>query len=559
MGFAMRTRDVGTAGPPVAIGIDLGTAFCRVGVWKDADVLIIPNDQGRLATPSCVAFTEHSVLVGEAALLQSEANLENTIFAPQRLLGSRFENPVVQWYRRSWPTSVVRGDDDRPMLRVMHRGKERLVRPEEVVTLLLEHLRKSAEKHLGVPAIEAVVTVPAQFGQAQSEALLEACRGARLKVLALVKAPSAAGIAFCLTNPMAGRRNVLVCDLGASYFDFSLLSVDGGEMSERAVGTDFVDLDSSLLRFCRQDLKDRYLVNLSGPEARDQLARLRLRNGCEEAKRKLSQFNDARIVVDGIIDGVDYAVAVSRGHFEDLCRLDLEPLLEPIDFCLRDYGLERTEVDVILVGGCARVPMVRRAVREFFYGCAPREVLRPDHAAVLGAAVYVTALSCARTPPNSPSRGGGADNVSESTSAPEQDSSNGAVSGGVPNDIRRLRLDQVDPGFTAFSESGIATGLPAARFLDASPEPAAKPAAGLALPSPGPSLGASIVDYNLDPPSPPSSRASDAEAFDDEGGLDFDVDTDEAAPRDEALGRTVPPPTATRGRRSRGASGGRMA
>lgn len=379
---------------PAAVGIDLGTCFSRVALWRDGDVLIIPNDRGKLATPSCVAFTDQHVLIGESALEQSEMNLENTIFAPQRLIGFKFENPWVQWYMKSRPSKVIRGDGDKPMIRVRDRGKERALRPEDIVTMLLVHLRKMAETYLGVSVTEAVVTVPACYGKHQREALLDACHGARLNVLSLIKAPTAAAVAYGLTNPCRGKRNVLVCDVGGSYFDFSLLTLEDGGIYERAIGTEYVDLDNCIVRFCVQELKEKFVTNITGR----QLALQRLRRGCESAKRRLSQYNQARIEVNSIVDGVDYVCNISRGHFEELCKDEIEPLLEPINWCLEDCGLEKPDVhEVVLVGGSARIPRIRRAIREFFYGKVPREVLRPDHAAVLGAAAYVALLSGRRS------------------------------------------------------------------------------------------------------------------------------------------------------------------
>lgn len=389
MGFAMRNHQNGAQATPAAVGIDLGTSFSRVALWRDGDVVIIPNDRGKLATPSCVAFTDQHVLIGEAAQEQADGNLENTIFAPQRLIGFKFENPWVQWYMRSWPSKIVHGEGGKPIIRVRDRGQERRLRPEDIVTMLLVHLRKMAERYLGVSVMDAVVTVPACYGKNQREAILEACQGARLNVLDLIKSPTAAAVAYSLTNPSRGKRNVLVCDMGGSYFDFSLLTLEEGALYERAIGTDYVDLDNCIVRFCTQDLRDKFHTNISG----QQLALLRLRRGCEMAKRRLSQCNQARIEVNAIVDGVDYVCNISRGHFEELCRDDIEPLLEPINWCLEDSSLEKPDVhEVVLVGGSARIPRIRRAIREFFYGKVPREVLRPDHAAVLGAAAYVALL-----------------------------------------------------------------------------------------------------------------------------------------------------------------------
>lgn len=379
---------------PAAVGIDLGTTFSRLALWRDGDVLIIPNDRGKLATPSCVAFTDQHVLIGEAAQEQADGNLENTIFAPQRLIGFKFENPWVQWYMKSWPSRIIRGEGDKPMIKVRDRGRERLLRPEDVVTMLLVHLRKMAERYLGVAVMDAVVTVPAQYGKRQREAILEACAGARLNVLDLIKSPTAAAVAYSLTNPSNGKRNVLVCDMGGSYFDFSLLTLEEGALYERAIGTDYVDLDNCIVRFCTQDLRDKFSTNISG----QQLALERLRRGCESAKRRLSQYNQARIEITGIVDGIDYVCNISRGHFEELCKDEIEPLLEPINWCLEDSAIDKPDVhEVVLVGGSARIPRIRRAIREFFYGKVPREVLRPDHAAVLGAAAYVALLGGLRT------------------------------------------------------------------------------------------------------------------------------------------------------------------
>jgi len=393
MGFAMRSHQV-TQATPATVGIDLGTSFSRVALWRDGDVLIIPNDHGKLATPSCVAFTEQHVLIGEAALEQADTNLENTIYAPQRLIGFKFENPWVQWYMRSWPSKVIRGEGDKPMIKVRDRGKERLLRPEDIVAMLLVHLRKMAERYLSVSVMDAVITVPASYGKKQREAILDACQTARLNVIELIKAPTAAAVAYSLTNPSRGKRNVLVCDMGGSYFDFALLTLEEGALYERAIGTDYVDLDSCIVRFCQQDLKEKFATNIAG----QQLALERLRRGCEVAKRRLSQYNQARIEVTAIVEGVDYVCNISRGHFEELCKDDIEPLLEPINWCLEDNGIDKADIDeVVLVGGSARIPRIRRAIREFFYGKVPREVLRPDHAAVLGAAAYVALLSGLRT------------------------------------------------------------------------------------------------------------------------------------------------------------------
>jgi L1 cell adhesion molecule like protein len=406
MGFAWRSHWAAAAAAqagPGAVGIDLGTSYGRIAIWQDGDALIVPNDRGSLSTPSCVAFAAATpqgsdvapccVLVGEAAEEQAGANLENTIFAPQRLIGSKFENPWVQCYVRQYPYKVIRGEGDRLEIQVRtgQDGEERSYRPEVLVALLLADLRRTAERHLGVTIVNAVVTIPSRFGRNQREALLEACKGARLHVLDLLKAPTGGAIAYALAHDTRARRNVLVCDIGASYFDFSLFTIeeDGG-LLERAIGTDFVDFDACLVRFCTQDLQEKWDLPITGHP----MARQKLRRACELAKRKLSQSTQARIQVENIHEGRDYVCNLSRVHFDELIKADIAPLLDPVEWCLEDCGLEKHDVhEVVLVGGSARIPGLRRAVREFFVGKKPLEVLRPEHAAVLGAAAYAAVLA----------------------------------------------------------------------------------------------------------------------------------------------------------------------
>ena len=196
---------------------------------------------------------------------------------------------------------------------------------------------RQVEQCLGVHVRSAVVTVPAKYGRQQRKALEEACRMAHLEVLALVKAPSAAAIAFSLTNPRETPREILVLDFGACYCDFCLLTLRGKSLYERAVGSEIIDLDSLLVKFCLTDIKIRLGVDMSN----DWVAVLRLSMACENAKRKLSQWNQTRVNVEALVQGNDYCVAMSRSYFEEFCSRDIDCLLEIFDICLEESGLER--------------------------------------------------------------------------------------------------------------------------------------------------------------------------------------------------------------------------
>jgi len=417
-----------------AIGIDLGTTFSRVATWHGEDVVLIPNERGEFSTPSVLAFTDDQVLFGDAAAEHACHNMENTIFAPQRLIGMKMENPWVQWHIKTCAPRLVPGDggsSDSPVFLVWERGRERSVRPEELLTMFLSHLRKLAEKHLGASVVDAVVTVPSRYGKRQREAMLEACRGARLNVLDLVKAPTAAGIALSLTKPFSGNRNLVVCDMGGSYFDTSLLRIEEGVITEKATETDYVDLNNALVKFCIQDLKEKFATKSDHP-----LVRLRLRRGCDTAKRQLSQHTHTRLEVRHINEGLDYVCYLSREQLELLWREDVPPLLEPIGWCLEEAGWERPDVDdIVLVGGSAYIPAIQRALRDFFHGKILYEVVKPQHAAVLGAAAYVASLV-------------------------------GAEGGDVHSVLKRIELHQTVPWWTVAPDEGELVCKPIANFED---------------------------------------------------------------------------------------------
>jgi L1 cell adhesion molecule like protein len=178
--------------------------------------------------------------------------------------------------------------------------------------------------------------------------------------------------------------------MGGSYFDFALLNMDEGIIVERAIGTDYVDLDNCVVKLCMEDLAEKLHTQISDRP----VALLRLKRGCEIAKRQLSTQMHSRIEVRGIVAGMDYVCNLNRMQLDALCREDLTPLLDPIAWCLEDLGLEKADVqEVVIVGGSAHIPRVQHLLREFFHGKALHEVVRPEHAAVLGAAAYASILA----------------------------------------------------------------------------------------------------------------------------------------------------------------------
>jgi len=376
------------------IGVDLGTTYSCVAVYKGGTVEIIANDQGNHVTPSYVAFTDTERLVGDAAKVQAALNPENTIYDSKRLIGRKFSDKMVQDDIKLWPFRVMEtpGGDDKPVIQVRSNGKLKQLQPQEVSSMLLSKMRDIAETYLGKTVTNMVVTVPAYFNDAQRQATKDAGSIAGLNVVRILNEPTSAAIAYGLDKG-GGSKNVLVFDLGGGTFDVSLLAIDGGVFEVLATAGDThlggEDIDNRLMRHLLTLLKKRHGVDLNGNRS----AMQKLRREAERAKRLLSTQPQARIEMESIVDGVDVSETVTRARFEELCADLFRQTLVPVEKVIEDAGLEKSEVDdVVLVGGSTRIPKVRSMLEKFF-GKPVNTKLNPDEAVAYGAAVQAAVLS----------------------------------------------------------------------------------------------------------------------------------------------------------------------
>jgi molecular chaperone DnaK len=373
------------------IGIDLGTTNSCVAIMEGGKPRVIENSEGDRTTPSIVAFTkDDEVLVGQSAKRQAVTNPQNTLFAVKRLIGRKFDDPVVQKDIKMVSYQIVKADNGDAWVEV--RGKK--MAPPEISARVLMKMKKTAEDYLGEPVTEAVITVPAYFNDSQRQATKDAGRIAGLNVQRIINEPTAAALAYGLDKQGADRK-IAVYDLGGGTFDISIIEiaeVDGERQFEVLAtnGDTFLggeDFDHRVINF----LADEFLKESGVDVRRDPLAMQRLKEASEKAKIELSSSQQTEVNLPYITADASgpkhLNVKLTRAKLESLVDDLLQKTIGPCRMCLKDAGLEAKDVaEVILVGGQTRMPLAQKYVRDFF-GKEPRKDVNPDEAVAVGAAV----------------------------------------------------------------------------------------------------------------------------------------------------------------------------
>ena len=374
------------------IGIDLGTTYSCVGVFKNGQVEIIANDQGNRITPSYVAWSSDDRLVGDAAKNQATINPENTVFDVKRLIGRKFNDKSVQADKKMFPFTLV-SKQGKPYVEVTVAGEKKQFAPEEVSSMILQKMRSTAESYLDKDIKNAVVTVPAYFNDAQRQATKDAGTISGLNVERIINEPTAAAIAYGL-DKKGGEKNILVFDLGGGTFDVSLLTIDNGVFEVLATNGDThlggEDFDQRIMKYMMKIFKKKHKLSLK----ENKRAMQKLRRESERIKRALSTQPQARAEIEALHDGIDFSETLTRARFEELNQDLFKKTLGPVAKVLSDAGLKKTEVDeIVLVGGSTRIPKVRSMITDFFNGKKVNTGINPDEAIAYGAAVQGGILS----------------------------------------------------------------------------------------------------------------------------------------------------------------------
>ncbi|HTM07234.1 MAG TPA: molecular chaperone DnaK [Verrucomicrobiae bacterium] len=373
------------------IGIDLGTTNSCVAIMEAGDPVVIANSEGSRTTPSVVAFSESGErLAGQIARRQAITNPENTISAVKRLIGRRYEDPLVQKATTVLPYKIVKADNGDAWVEI--RAKK--YSPAEISAFILQKMKQTAEDYLGEKVTEAVITVPAYFNDSQRQATKDAGRIAGLNVLRIINEPTAASLAYGLDKKK--DEKIAVFDLGGGTFDISILELGEGVFEVKSTNGDTFlggeDFDQRVIDYLADEFKKDQGIDLR----KDRMALQRLKEAAEKAKIELSSSMETDINLPFITadqNGPKHLnIKLTRSKLEALCSDLIDRTEGPCRQALKDAGLSASEInEVILVGGMTRMPAVQERVKKLF-GKEPHKGVNPDEVVAVGAAIQAAVL-----------------------------------------------------------------------------------------------------------------------------------------------------------------------
>jgi molecular chaperone DnaK len=373
------------------IGIDLGTTNSCVAVMEGKTPKVIENAEGMRTTPSIVAFSDDGErLVGQPAKRQAVTNPEKTIFAVKRLIGRRYDDPMVEKDKKLVPYKIAKASNGDAWVEA--DGKQ--YSPSQISAFILQKMKETAESYLGQKVDQAVITVPAYFNDAQRQATKDAGKIAGLEVLRIINEPTAAALAYGLDKQKTGI--IAVYDLGGGTFDISVLEIGDGVFEVKSTNGDTFlggeDFDMRLVNYLADEFQKEQGIDLR----RDKLALQRLKESAEKAKIELSSTTQTEINLPFITADASgpkhLTMKLTRAKFEALVDDLIQKTMEPCRKALKDAGVSAAEInEVVLVGGMTRMPKVQEVVKQLF-GKEPHKGVNADEVVAIGAAIQAGVL-----------------------------------------------------------------------------------------------------------------------------------------------------------------------
>ena len=398
----------------VAIGIDLGTTYSCVGVFKNNHVEIINDPHGYRTIPSYVSFSDNGdIYIGHTAKRRAKKYPSQTIYDAKRFIGKSFSDPLVQKDIQYMGYTVLQGDDDSIVFSIPINNVTTLYSPEDISALLLRKIKEFVSLYLGQEITQAVITVPAYFNDSQRYATKQAGKQAGLEVLRIINEPTSASIAYGLNNISYNKKettNILVFDLGGGTFDVSIVSLEDGLFQVLATCGDThlggEDFDNIVIDYCIQEFITNYNSQKEHTETvsfeeikKNAKSMMKLKKYIEEAKKILSSSLTFDIEIDSLYANTDFELTLTRSTFEKLIEHLLYTCLRPIQQVLSDADIDKTAIhEIVLVGGSTRIPLLQSLISKEFMNKVLCTSINPDEAVAYGAAVQAAILTKVESP-----------------------------------------------------------------------------------------------------------------------------------------------------------------
>ena len=381
-----------------AVGLDLGTTFSCIGVYKNGEVEIIKNKRGEKTTPSVVIINNDSILVGEDTIDYLVQNYDSCIYEIKRLIGRRFSDIEVKKEIEKLPFKITSlKQDDSPMVEVNVHGIPISYNPIEISSFIIKKMIQTAENYLNQKIKKLVITVPAYFSDTQRKLTKQAAELLGLKVLRVINEPTAAALAYGFDKNQENNEKILVFDLGGGTFDVSILHVKKDENNKdykvfQVLGTSGdmqlggEDFDNKLVDYF---LNKRYIDEQKVKEIKENKQCIKnLKISCEKIKKTLSSSENATLRINNFYNNEDLIENIERQDFEVICE-DLFKRIEiPIEDALSNAKLTKNDIkEIILIGGSTRIPKVKQIVKNYFPNCKINDTINPDEAVAFGATI----------------------------------------------------------------------------------------------------------------------------------------------------------------------------